>query len=98
MSRFLPINNINERRIFRYRNMPEQGQQDPGDRPPIIIKCFTPLSRGGKMFVHSNPDKKQPKNTINTFYHGYSYPALVYGRVFARAGYDATRKRWAQAD
>jgi hypothetical protein len=26
------------------------------------------------------------------------HPALVYGRVIARAGYGATRKRWAQAE
>jgi len=27
-----------------------------------------------------------------------SHPALVYGRVFARAGYGSTRKRWAQVE
>jgi hypothetical protein len=35
---------------------------------------------------------------VTTDYHGVTHPALVYGRVFARAGYVTTRKRWAQAD
>jgi len=26
------------------------------------------------------------------------HPALVYGRIFARAGYVSTRKRWALAE